>query len=128
MRAKSASGTLIVQPPCINYTCGPARFLLAQSMRRLSTHRFFKAMMLRNFFMLAACASPMAAGIACADTSPIPAADYKVAKSWRLGGNGGGGLPPFGKNFRPLVVARSGRGGVAGKLHAEPGPRESPPP
>jgi len=46
-------------------------------------------MMLRNFFMLAACASPMAAGIACADTSPIPAADYKVAKSWRLGGNGG---------------------------------------
>jgi len=45
--------------------------------------------MLRKFFMLAACALPMAAGIARADTSPIPAADYKVAKSWRLGGNGG---------------------------------------
>jgi YVTN family beta-propeller protein len=46
-------------------------------------------MMLRKFFMLAACALPMAAGIARADTSPIPAADYTVSKSWRLGGNNG---------------------------------------
>jgi YVTN family beta-propeller protein len=45
--------------------------------------------MLRNFLMLAACALLLAANIACADTSPIPAADYKVSKSWRLGGNGG---------------------------------------
>ena len=45
--------------------------------------------MLRKFFVLAACALPMAAVVARADTSPIPAADYKVAKSWRLGGNAG---------------------------------------
>jgi YVTN family beta-propeller protein len=58
-------------------------------MRKLSHLRIFKAMMLRNLFMLAACALPMAAQIARADTSPIPAADYKVAKSWRLGGTTG---------------------------------------
>jgi YVTN family beta-propeller protein len=46
-------------------------------------------MMLRNFFMLAACALAFAAGNARADTSPIPAADYTVARSWRLGGNNG---------------------------------------
>jgi YVTN family beta-propeller protein len=46
-------------------------------------------MMLRNFFMLAACAWLSAADIAHADTSPIPAADYKVARSWRVGGNNG---------------------------------------
>jgi YVTN family beta-propeller protein len=47
--------------------------------------------MLRNFFMLAACAlaMAMAAATARADTSPIPAADYKVAKSWRVGGANG---------------------------------------
>ena len=45
--------------------------------------------MLRNFFMLAASALPMAAGLARADTSPIPAADYTVSKSWHLGGNTG---------------------------------------
>jgi YVTN family beta-propeller protein len=45
--------------------------------------------MLRNFLILAACALTLAANIARADTSPIPAADYKVSKSWRLGGNGG---------------------------------------
>jgi YVTN family beta-propeller protein len=43
--------------------------------------------MLRNFPMLFACASLMAAALARAQTSPIPAADYKVAKSWRIGGN-----------------------------------------
>ena len=45
--------------------------------------------MLRILFMLAACALALAANSARADTSPIPAADYKVSKSWRLGGNGG---------------------------------------
>ena len=45
--------------------------------------------MLRNFFMLAACALSMAAEIARADTSPLPAADYKLAKSWKVGGTNG---------------------------------------
>ncbi len=45
--------------------------------------------MLRNFFMLAACALPMAIDSARADTSPIPAADYTVSKSWKLGGTAG---------------------------------------
>ncbi len=45
--------------------------------------------MLRNFFMLAACALLVAAGIVRADTSPIPAADYTVSRSWRLGGSTG---------------------------------------
>ncbi len=43
--------------------------------------------MLRNFLMLFACASLVAARSRRAQTSPIPAADYKVAKSWRIGGN-----------------------------------------
>ena len=43
--------------------------------------------MLRNFPMLLACVSLMAAALARAQTSPIPAADYKVAKSWRIGGS-----------------------------------------
>src|SRR5580704_9959813 len=42
--------------------------------------------MLRIFPMLFACASLMAGAPASAQTSPIPAADYKVAKSWRIGG------------------------------------------
>jgi YVTN family beta-propeller protein len=46
-------------------------------------------MMLRNFLLLAACVLPTAAGVARADTSPIPAADYTVSKSWHLGGNNG---------------------------------------
>ena len=37
--------------------------------------------------MLFACASLLAAPLARAQTSPIPAADYKVAKSWRIGGS-----------------------------------------
>src|SRR5271154_3418224 len=45
--------------------------------------------MLRFFIMLAACALATAAGMARADTSPIPAADYTVSKSWGLGGNSG---------------------------------------
>ena len=42
--------------------------------------------MLRNSLMLFACASLIAAALARAQTSPIPPADYKVAKSWRIGG------------------------------------------
>jgi YVTN family beta-propeller protein len=45
--------------------------------------------MLRNFLMLFACASLFGAALSSAQTSPIPAADYKVAKSWRIGGNNG---------------------------------------
>lgn len=45
--------------------------------------------MLRKFPMLFACASLLAAALASAQTSPIPAADYKVAKSWRIGGING---------------------------------------
>ena len=45
--------------------------------------------MLRNFLMLFACPSLIVAALANAQTSPIPAADYKVAKSWRIGGNNG---------------------------------------
>jgi hypothetical protein len=55
-------------------------------MRKLSLHRIFKATMLRYLFVLAACALPLAAEIGRADTSPIPAADYKVARSWKVGG------------------------------------------
>jgi YVTN family beta-propeller protein len=58
-------------------------------MRKLSPHRIFKATMLRNLLMLAACALPLAAEIARAETSPIPAADYKVARSWKVGGTNG---------------------------------------
>jgi DNA-binding beta-propeller fold protein YncE len=48
-------------------------------------------MILRIFSMLAAGALLSIAGIpaARADTSPIPAANYTVAGSWHLGGNGG---------------------------------------
>ena len=43
--------------------------------------------MLRNFLMLFACLPLFAAALAHAQTSPIPAADYKVARGWRIGGN-----------------------------------------
>ena len=45
--------------------------------------------MLRNLVLLTACALSMHGGAARADTSPIPQANYTVAGSWRLGGNGG---------------------------------------
>ena len=45
--------------------------------------------MLRISFVLFACASLAATHSAGAQTSPIPAADYTVAKSWRIGGNNG---------------------------------------
>jgi YVTN family beta-propeller protein len=66
-------------------------------------------MMLRNFFMLAACAMPLAAVIAWADTSPIPAADYTVAKSWRLGGTGGWDRLELEANAARLFVTRDER-------------------
>jgi YVTN family beta-propeller protein len=45
--------------------------------------------MLRNLLMLFACATLAAANLAGAQTSPIPAVDYTLAKSWRIGGNNG---------------------------------------
>jgi DNA-binding beta-propeller fold protein YncE len=46
--------------------------------------------MLRNLLLPVACALYMAAvHPVLADSSPIPAANYTVAGSWRLGGNGG---------------------------------------
>jgi YVTN family beta-propeller protein len=62
--------------------------------------------MLRKFFVLAACALPMAAGIARADTSPIPAADYTVSKSWRLGGNAGWDFLALDASVGRLFVTR----------------------
>ncbi len=44
-------------------------------------------MQLRISFVLAACV--LLSRLVSADTSPIPAADYTVARSWRLAGNGG---------------------------------------
>jgi YVTN family beta-propeller protein len=65
--------------------------------------------MLRNFLMLAACALPMAGAIVRADTSPIPAADYKVAKSWRLGGTAGWDYLALEASGGRLFVARDER-------------------
>jgi YVTN family beta-propeller protein len=45
--------------------------------------------MSRTVSLLAACALCLTAGGARADSSPIPAADYTVARSWKLGGNNG---------------------------------------
>jgi YVTN family beta-propeller protein len=45
--------------------------------------------MLSNGLVLLAFALCLAAETARADTSPIPAADYTVAKTWQLGGTGG---------------------------------------
>jgi YVTN family beta-propeller protein len=42
-----------------------------------------------NFLIAIACASLAAADMAGAQTSPIPAADYTLAKSWRIGGING---------------------------------------
>ena len=66
-------------------------------------------MMLRNFFMLAACSVPLAAAIVRADTSPIPAADYTVAKSWRMGGTGGWDRLELEANAARLFVTRDER-------------------
>ena len=45
--------------------------------------------MLQLFLVLFACAWLAIARMAAAQTSPIPAADYTVAKSWRIGGTSG---------------------------------------
>jgi YVTN family beta-propeller protein len=81
-------------------------------------------MMLRNFFMLAACALPMAADIARADTSPLPAADYKVSKSWTLGGTAGwdylaldaSGARLFVTRDERVDVIETGSGKLAGSI------------
>jgi YVTN family beta-propeller protein len=44
---------------------------------------------LRKVFMLIACLLPLSAETARADSSPIPPADYRVARSLRIGGNSG---------------------------------------
>jgi YVTN family beta-propeller protein len=77
-------------------------------------------MMLRNFFMLAACALPMAAGIARGDTSPIPAADYTVSKSWRLGGNTGWDYLALEASGGRLFVARDERVDVVETVSGKP--------
>ena len=45
--------------------------------------------MLRKFLVLIACVPLAATRMAAAQTSPIPAAEYTVAKSWRIGGTNG---------------------------------------
>jgi YVTN family beta-propeller protein len=44
--------------------------------------------MIRRVWLLISCAPCFMASWAWADSSPIPAADYTVAHSWQLGGNG----------------------------------------
>jgi YVTN family beta-propeller protein len=46
------------------------------------------SLMFRSHWLLISCALCWAATCAWADSSPIPAADYTVAHSWQLGGNG----------------------------------------
>jgi len=46
-------------------------------------------MITRNHAGLWACALLLAAALAKGDSSPLPAPDYTVARSWRIGGNGG---------------------------------------
>ena len=65
--------------------------------------------MLRNLFVLAACALGLAADIARADTSPIPAADYTVSKSWRLGGNTGWDYLSLDASVGRLFITRDER-------------------
>ncbi len=62
--------------------------------------------MLRNILGLLACALPTAAGMAVAQTSPIPAADYKLARSWRIGGNNGWDTLALDASGRRLFVTR----------------------
>src|SRR5579859_2632938 len=77
-------------------------------------------MMLRNFFMLAACALLVAAGIVRADTSPIPAADYTVSRSWRLGGSTGWDYLALDATGARLFVTREERIHVAEPAGAKP--------
>ena len=59
-------------------------------MRKMTAFAGKDHVMLRNLALLVACAlSFTAVRPARADTSPIPAANYTVAGSWRIGGNGG---------------------------------------
>jgi YVTN family beta-propeller protein len=86
-------------------------------------------MMPRKLFLLAACVLPMAAGMARADTSPIPAADYTVSKSWHLGGNTGWDHLALEASAGRLFVTRDERvdvietvsGKLAGSIPRTPG-------
>jgi YVTN family beta-propeller protein len=66
-------------------------------------------MMLRIFFMLGASAWLWAGDTARADTSPIPAADYTVSKSWRLGGTAGWDHLALEENAARLFISRDER-------------------
>jgi YVTN family beta-propeller protein len=64
---------------------------------------------LRKVFMLAACMLPLSAETARADSSPIPPADYTVARSWRLGGNNGWDLLALEPSGGRLFISRDER-------------------
>jgi YVTN family beta-propeller protein len=66
-------------------------------------------MMLRNLFMLGASTWLWAAATVRADTSPIPAADYTVSKSWRLGGTAGWDQLALEENAARLFISREER-------------------
>jgi YVTN family beta-propeller protein len=81
--------------------------------------------MLRKLALLAACALSMTrAPSAHAQTSPIPQANYTVAGSWRLGGNGGwddlalqaGGARLFVSRGDHVDVVDTGNGKLAGTI------------
>ncbi|MGO9935251.1 MAG: YncE family protein [Steroidobacteraceae bacterium] len=66
--------------------------------------------MLRNHFLLIACALSMAgARPAQADTSPIPAANYTVSRIWQVGGNGGWDYLALEASGARLFVSRDER-------------------
>ena len=59
--------------------------------------------------MLVACVLPALASPALADTSPIPAVDYTVARTWLLGGNGGWDYLALEDSGARLFVSRDER-------------------
>jgi YVTN family beta-propeller protein len=65
--------------------------------------------MLRILWVLLACVLPIAAGTARADSSPIPAADFAVSRSWPLGGNGGWDYLALEASGARLFVSRGDR-------------------
>src|SRR6516165_9922281 len=77
-------------------------------MRTLNARRMLRLIMLRlrKVFMLVACLLPLSAEISRADTSPIPPADYRVARSLRLGGNSGWDYLALEPNGTRLFIGR----------------------
>jgi YVTN family beta-propeller protein len=79
---------------------------------------------LRKFFTLVACLLTMSAEIAWADSSPVPAGDYRVTRSWRLGGNSGwdnlalepGGARLFVSRDEHVDVIETASGKMAGTI------------